>query len=280
VEGEEGLTIAHIDPRMTAPSIENFILRLTGLAGAAIFAIFFMLTFSTPQWVERVAADFIEARVSERVKSGIDSLRLSPGGSALSRVAENLYRRKAAQIEVLKQQLEAGVRERWAAALAQVRDLSCECRAAIAQAFELGAVLQLQTLEAAEQKLVHYIQSSYMDVAVELKRDIRIFTATNAASFLVLLVISFLKPQAVRHLFLPGLLLAAATIFCAYLYVFAQNWLLTIIYGDYEGVAYLGYLGAVFLFFCDIALNRGRVTSTLVNGVADSVGSAFTLVPC
>ena len=43
-----------------------------------------------------------------------------------------------------------------------------------------------------------------MQISTELKRDVRIFTGSNAIIFLLLLVISFLKPQAIKHLFLPG----------------------------------------------------------------------------
>jgi hypothetical protein len=53
-------------------------LRAAGILGVALFAFFFALTFSTPQWVERFAVEFIEARVSERVDSGIDALRPLP----------------------------------------------------------------------------------------------------------------------------------------------------------------------------------------------------------
>jgi hypothetical protein len=76
------------------------------------------------------------------------------------------------------------------------------------------------------------------------------------------------------------LLLTVATIFCAYLYVFEQNWLLTIIHGDYLGLGYAAYLGVVFLFLCDIALNFGRVTTRLVNGLVGGIGGSFSLTPC
>ena len=40
------------------------------------------------------------------------------------------------------------------------------------------------------------------------------------------------------------------------------------------------YLGFAFLFVCDIAMNRGRVTAHIANGSASVLGSAFTLTPC
>jgi hypothetical protein len=280
VEGEEGLMAERTAPSTRIASIQQWVLRVLGVAGVAVFGIFFALTFSTPQWVERFAADFIESRVAERVDNGIDRLQAKPGGSAVSRVAEQLYRQNEERMEQIKLELKESALLRWAAALEQVRELTCECRGKIVERLTLGSVLELKSLEAANQRLVDFIQASYMDVATELKSEIRIFAATNAGVFLLMLLLSFLKPQSMRHLFLPGLLLTIATVFCAWMYVFEQNWLLTIIHGDYLGLAYATYLGLSFLFLCDIGLNHGRVTTQLVNGVADVVGSSFSLVPC
>lgn len=81
-------------------------------------------------------------------------------------------------------------------------------------------------------RLVTMIQSGYVAVVKDLTRDIRIFTATNAIAFLLLLLVSFLRPDSVRALFVPGVLLFISTLLCAWLYVFEQNWLLTIIDGS------------------------------------------------
>ena len=82
------------------------------------------------------------------------------------------------------------------------------------------------------------------------------------------------------HLFLPGVLLSASTLICSYFYIFQQNWLMTIIHGDYLGFIYLAWLGVVFLFLCDIVLNRGRVTSEILNAFFNAISSAFTVSPC
>ena len=119
-----------------------------------------------------------------------------------------------------------------------------------------------------------------MDVATELKRDIRIFTASNAAVFILLLLVSFMKPQAMMHLFLPAVLLAVSTLVCSYFYIFEQNWLLTIIHSSYLGFAYLAWLGAAFLFLCDIVFNRGRITTEILNAFFSAIGSALSAVPC
>jgi hypothetical protein len=66
-----------------------------------------------------------------------------------------------------------------------------------------------------------------------------------------------------------------------FLYVFEQNWLLTIVEGSYVGYAYAGWLGGAYLLLCDIALNRGRVTTSLANGAINVLGGAIAaLTPC
>jgi hypothetical protein len=119
------------------------------------------------------------------------------------------------------------------------------------------------SLTAANARLEDVIRGNYLRVVAELKRDLRIFTATNALCFLLLVLATFLRPDALRILFVPALLLVAATLVCSYTYIFDQNWLLTIIYSDYLGFAYFGYLALVFLSLCDILLNRGRVMARI-----------------
>lgn len=48
----------------------------------------------------------------------------------------------------------------------------------------------------------------------------------------------------------------------------------------HPGVAFIGYLALVFGFLCDIAFNRGRVTTECVNARISAFGGAASLVPC
>jgi len=164
--------------------------------------------------------------------------------------------------------------------LAEIRDLDCECRDKYAQLIASGLELDVALLEAANDRIADFIQMTYLQVSAKLRRDIRVFTGSNVGVFLLLLLVSFAKPQAIAQLFVPGVLLALATLISAYFYVFEQNWLLTVIYGDYLGFSYLVYLGVVFLLLCDIALNRARVTTSIANAVLNAAGSAVTLTPC
>ena len=255
-------------------------LRSIGIVGAAIFATFFTFTHSVPGWVEQFATDYIESEAEKRIGHTIDAIRPPESDRALARLAQSMYEKNEAQIDQLRANLRTKVHEQWAAALALIRDLDCECRKKHADLFESGFKTDIALLQAANDRIVDFIHSTYMDVATELKRDIRIFTASNATVFVLLLLISFLKPQAITHLFLPGLLLAISTLICSYFYMYEQNWLLTIIHSNYLGLAYFAWLGIVFLFLCDIVFNRGRVTTEILNTIFNAIGSAASVVPC
>jgi hypothetical protein len=261
-------------------TVERWVLRIAGILGLAIFSTFFAFTFALPQWVEDFAADYLEAQAIEQFDARIDAARPPQGDDFLSRAAAELYERNERQILGLKTEIKARARELLISSLAAARDPNCECRRRVANALNEFDVARMAQLLADNSRISAVIQQGYLSVVTDLKRELRIFTATNAASFLLLLLVSFAKPQAARHLMFPGVLLLASTLLCAWLYLFSQNWLLVIIQGSYTGFAYAGYLGLVFLFVCDIGLNRGRITARVVNAFGSVLGSAFHLSPC
>lgn len=265
---------------MDNSTLKTLSLRSVGVVGSAIFLTFFAFTFSVPGWVEDFAADYIESRAQEQIDTSIDSIRPPESDGALARLAQSMFELNEAQIEQSKEKLKNKVHEQWAAAIATVRDLDCECREKWEDRFEAGFNTNIALLQAANEQISNFIYSTYMDVATELKRDIRIFTASNAAVFVLLLLVSFLKPQAMMHLFIPGTLLAISTLICSYFYIFEQNWLLMIIHSSYLGFAYLAWLGVAFLFLCDIVFNRGRITTEILNAFFNTIGSALSAVPC
>lgn len=171
--------------------LQKLSLRSAGIVGAAIFATFFALTYSVPGWVETLAADYIETEVEKRVDGTIDAIRPPESDNALARIAQSMFEQNEARIDELKSNLKNEVHEQWVTALASIRDLDCECRRKYADMLEEGFKTDITLLQAANDRTVDFIQSFYMDVATELKRDIRIFTASNAAAFILLLPTSF-----------------------------------------------------------------------------------------
>lgn len=265
---------------MKYPDTRQSVLGAIGAIGTAIFLFFFTLTYHTPEWVEDFAAAYVEREASRQIDKTIASFQPHAGEGALSRLASALYESNEAEIERRRAALRLQVHERMADALAEIRNLDCECRDKWAEWIRDSSMARVMTLSAANEAIQEFIHATYARVIDDLKRDIRIFTGANAAMFLLLLAIAFFKPQAILQLFVPGLLLAGATVICSYFYIFEQNWLLTIIHNDYLGFAYLAYLGLLFGLLCDIVLNRARITTKIVNGVLNAIGSAASAVPC
>lgn len=261
-------------------SLQRIFLGIVSLSGVAVFAFFFALTFHTPAWVEEFAADFIEKKVSKRVDTAIDSVQPPAGTGALSRAASAIYAKNEEKIEQYRESLRQKVHERMADAIAEVRDLDCDCRDKWAMWLKQGTETEIRLLQKANQGITDFIQSTYASVTVGLQRDIRIFTSANGLVFLLILAVVIGKPEACLQLFVPAVLAASATLICSYFYIFKQDWLLTIIYNDYLGFTYLAYLGIVFGLLCDIMLNRARVTTEIVNTILSAVGSVASAGPC
>jgi hypothetical protein len=254
-----------------------WILRTLGATGTLLFSALFFFTFQRPAWVEQAARDFIATEVEEQVGAHVSRI---DAGSALVQAAGVLHYANSERIARLESALQSKLHERIAAALVDVRRFDCECRARVAALLQAGMLGALTSLDATNSRLDEFIQGRYLSVVGELARDLRIFTGANALACLSLLLLSFARPRAVNHLVLPGVLLAVAVAVSSYCYLFEQNWLFTIVFSDYFGVAYLGLLTFVFGLLLDVFLNRGRYTTRLGNWGLGIVGSAFTLSVC
>ena len=139
---------------------------------------------------------------------------------------------------------------------------------------------QLASLEAAKTKLVDFSHVKYMDIVQKLTLDVRIFLGANAFIFILMFLVSFMRPQAIKHLFLPGGLMLISTVMCSYFYLFEQNWFYTIIYNNYTGFSFIGYLVFVFGILCDIVFNKARITTEVINACLNAIGSVGSLAPC
>ncbi len=189
-------------------------MRVAGLAGLALFLLFFALTFHVPEWVETFAKDYIEREVRQALNARIDDLGSTDESSAVERLAAAWHERNRQQVEDIKAKLKDRSRELFSVALAQVRDMSCECRQRIDAFWRAVDVSRLGELLASNQRIQAFIHASYMEVANDVRREVRVFTAVNATAFLLLLVVSLAKPGGSRHLLVPGVLLLCATVVC------------------------------------------------------------------
>lgn len=258
----------------------KYTLKIIGVIGAVIFGAALFFSFGVPGAVEEKAHGLIKSEIESATNERIDSFSLAVSDSGIGKLASKLLKGQEAKISSLKEKLKEKTYERTAAVIAEMSDLSCECRDTYAQRLKSSMQLRISSLATANAKIMDFMKSKYMDISQNIMRDIRIFTGSNLAMFVLLLLASFTKPHAVIQLFVPGLLLATSTLVCSYFYLFQQNWFFTIIYNDFLGFWYLMYVAAVFLWLCDIVFNKARVTTRLVNFTLDVLGSALQASPC
>jgi hypothetical protein len=254
----------------------KIVLRLMGLLGFLLFGTGFAVTFLSPIHFERAGKAFIQAQVEAKVRDTIDDLR----HPTLERAAGFLANRYEREIAEIREQLKDGLPEKIATVVAQMQDLSCECRQKLAGDIRQSFEWRIAALSQAQPQLMALIQGKYVEIVQKLLLDLRIFTGTNATVFLMLLVVSLVKARAAAHLYLPATLLMLATLISAYFYLFQQNWFFTIIHNSYLGFGYAAYLSVVFLFLCDVVLNQARVTTGILNAIFEAIGSATVLDPC
>ncbi len=263
--------------------MEKVSLRILGVLGAAFFVPLFLLTFADPQLIEKSGKSFIEWKLQSEVNQKIDSISLPKPiklENLLGAKARELRSKTELELEEVKQQLKADAPAILAAQMAKLRNLDCECRKKWESSLRESMLTKLVSLERAKTRLIDFSHSKYMEVVNNLTLDVRIFLGANSLVFIFLLLASFTKPLAVKHLFLPGGLMLVSTAICSYFYLFEQNWFYTIIYNDYTGFGYIGYQFFVFAILCDIVFNMARITTEVINTCLRGIGHAGSLVPC
>lgn len=263
--------------------MKKHLLRAFGLVGILLFVPLFVFTFSDPHTVEKSAKGFIEWKLKNEMNEKIDSITLPQSKTlekSLGDRAKGLQQKTDEKLAKLKQQLKDEVPAIMAAQIAKMADLSCECRKKWEERLKTSIDFQLASLEKAKEKLVDFTQAKYMEIVEKLTMDVRIFLGINSLVFIFLFIASFLKPRATEHLFLPGVLMLLSTAICSYFYLFEQNWFYTILYNNYTGFGYLAYLLVVFAILCDIVFNKARITTEIINLLAQALGSAFSVAPC
>lgn len=234
------------------------------------------MSFLNPLLVERAAREAVRVEVERRVGQKIDGL----SNSRIAALAELALQKTEVDIEDVKRVIRAELPRKVASIVADMLDADCECRKRLVEYAQRAESERLTSLLQVRDKLVGLIESTYASVASHLMREFRIVTASNAIAFAVLGVVTGTRRKATLQLVLPALVLVGAVLVTGGLYVFNQNWLHTVIYGQYVGLAYALYLAGVALLLADVFFNRARVTTRMVNAAFQAVGSTAAALPC
>ena len=195
-------------------------------------------------------------------------------------LAQRALGKTDAEIDIAKREFAEGLSRKVAEVVGNMLNTDCECRKRLVEYATKADEERLSSLGQARERLVSLIESAYSSVTKNLMREFRIFTASNSLAFALLALVTFVRRGAALQLALPAIVLLGATLTTSGLYLFSQDWLHTILYSQYVGLAYAGYLAAVASGLADIVFNRARITTTLINIAFQVIGSAAHAVPC
>lgn len=252
------------------------LLLAVGFIGALLFGAAFVTSILNPGYVEEIAKDIIRTQVEKKTREKLHAI----DSRFLAGKAGAFIKQESEKIEHAKQQLIARLPEKVAAVIAEMRNLDCECRKKIEKSMRDGFELKILVATAAQEHLTTLIRTKYMETAEKLTREFRIFTGTNTLVFALLAFAAYFKRGAGMLLIAPTIVLVVAASITGYLYLLNQNWLHTIVFNSYVGMAYVGYMAIVFALLCDVLFNRARITARLLNIMFQFIGSAAHVVPC
>ncbi len=250
-------------------------LRISALAGIILFGVAFAMTFLSPIHFERSARGFIETKIERQLGERSAIIGAAAAETRTGRLAMALSEQHSAEIAALRQALAVNLSTQIATMVGHMQDPNCICRVRMTQMLQGIASSRISALERAEPQLRQIVEGRYGEIVTDLLRDLRIFTGANLLAFLLLFALSIARPDHVRQLFVPGLLLGISTLTASAAYLFGQNWFSTLLYADFTGFAYAAWLVSIFALLCDVALFKARVTSRIL----DMMGAAVA-APC
>lgn len=251
-------------------------LLLIALLGVALFGGTLLLSWIDPLLIEKAAREVVRIEVEKRVDEKIDTL----SNSRVAFFAAKALGQTEADLARKRQALQLGLPAKVAQAIADLLRVDCACRQRMKEQATQDAERELGTLEKVQARLLGLIEKAYASTTHDLMRELRIVCVCNAAMFGLLGLLAWRRPAATLQLLLPAGVLLAAVGLTGTLYLVEQDWLHTLVFGDYVGWGYLGYLALAMALLSDVAFNRARVITFLLKRVLTTFGSASSLVPC
>lgn len=243
---------------------------LISLIGTLLFGSLFAVSFTSPATVEGWLQQMLRQQVEQRVGEKLAELERNPAVQFAARLLKE-NSDEAAHIRQLQQKLQPLIDE----VMREMRDPDSASRKAMAGWVDDGLKLRLAELTSQGRRVTDFIRGKYHEAAAALLREFRIFTGANALMFL-LLGATLLLRRPTRSLLPPAAALLGTTLIVGGLYLLQQDWLHSIVFGDYVGLAYFGYLGVTGALLGDALLNRGRICLAIVEFLLGLAGSAVS----
>jgi len=246
------------------------------IVGAVMLGLLLALSYLQPIHLESWTRVVVQHEVQKRVEDKINILNRF----RIVRAAQRVVGQNNQAILETKEALASALFSKVVDTVEKMLDPNCPCRA-LARNLQLKFLQgKLGILQQANERLTALIELKYFEVTEALLREIRIFCAANTLVFICLGIVTWTRKKATLQLLAPTVVLLGAGILVSYTYLFAQNWLQTILFGEYVGFWYFPYLFITVSCMADIVFNRARICTIIVNTVFSALGSAVSAIPC
>jgi hypothetical protein len=248
--------------------------------GAAAFVAFFLYITLAPKDFDQRTRSFAITKVKAKVDDQFSKAAQSKAANKVTEVAGIFSERLEREIQILRDSLDAGVAEFIADVLAAACKLDCERRDEAAKAVTAFYQSTIARHGLALDRMRNLIEGEYYAVMKALRDDLKIFSGSSFVALSFAFLLSIFRGNAAAHLLPFSIALSAATLIAVYWYVFGQDWVMTMIYSTYWGWAYPVVLSVIAVFLVDIAVNRARITTIVLNVIGNGLGGSVHLIPC
>lgn len=247
-----------------SPFRQRLLGLLTGLSALASLLCLSLagLTLVRPDLFEKALQQVTVAEITRRAGERITAL----GQGELAERAARLQRDYQSQIARVQAQLREEMPRRIAEQVSRMLDLDCSCRQKIQADLEESLRHQARWLTDRTAALEAFIRSGYQRAVARWMADLRIFLVCNGLALGILAGAALARRQHPEHApqLLPcALLLGLSVVLSAWLY-WRQDWLHTLLFGDYLGWTYGAYLLLLYALLWDLVRNRAQITARLL----------------
>ncbi len=248
------------------------LLKIITLFLTIIYGFIFIFSLTSTDTIRVEAEEFIKYQISKEIHAKVDRLN----DNKLVKYTKKKTREKSIKLKIYKEFLKKHLSSTVNKVTEKLSKEECECKKRRRNFISSFLTTKINDTKKAISHLKEFIRYKYINITSKLIKDIQI---ASASSFLAMLLISsllFFKSKLSIQINLLTISMLLSTLAGTWLYIFKQNWFYTIIYNDYIGFWYMGYLAIVFLLIADIVFNKAKVTTELINMFFNAIGSAFS----
>lgn len=223
-------------------------MRLISLIGIAVFSFLFYSVYSHPEMIEKMARSFVITKATLK----IDDLQQSYKVSSISSKALSIAGKLGLDQQSIRENVDAGIDN-------YIRDsLNSICKFDCPEIEEKHDAPRFANFKFHGKSVFEALKERYMKTIGLLVRDLQIFAGVNAATFLVLFGMTFIRTCQPKALIAPWCLLLMSVIIACISYLGNSHWFYDILMNKFMGFGYLFSIVFIYWMLADIAFNDAK----------------------